>query len=161
MYKRHLINGSISKSLYGISNKESVGATVFAEALARLAEEHLRGAVELSISGNSDGYTSLSLGTISELIRCAIAGISPDDVLKISLELTEDMKITLSAKRLPPPTALAHIITLAKSAGFTVRRDGESITLTAALEFSRSLSIYAISSDDVYKNLEYSFLFEN
>ena len=120
MQKRRPIHGSISHGIYEITDRERVRAEEFATAMIRVAEEYLRGAVRISLSGESIGYTDIAVSTVAELIKRMLEGMRPEDVLDIRIELGESMIITLEPNELPSVQVLARVVSLAKSAGFTV-----------------------------------------
>lgn len=158
MQKRRPIHGSISHGIYEITDRERVRAEEFATAMIRVAEEYLRGAVRISLSGESIGYTDIAVSTVAELIKRMLEGMRPEDVLDIRIELGDSMIITLEPNELPSVQVLARVVSLAKSAGFTVERDGKRFFLTSKIEMPMTLSIYAISYDDIYDELKYIFV---
>ena len=153
MKKRRLLYGSISSRICEITDKENVLADEFASALRRLADDYLQGSVELDIKGTSRGIVTISVSTAAELIRLMLEGIAPDDVLQINIELASELKIELAPRSLPKAEILAKIITLAKSAGFTVSRTKTTVTLTSDIAQTQLLKIYAISQDDIYEQM--------
>lgn len=155
MQKRRLIHGSISGGIYEITTKEKVRAEDFAKAMKRIVDEFFIGAVRISVTGESSGYTDISVSIIAELIQRMLRGLEPHDPLTINIELGEELRITLGARKLPEVKALAKVISLARSAGFTVTRDETNVFLTSKIEYTQMLSIYANSADAIYEELRY------
>lgn len=153
MQKRRPLHGSISDSIYEITSKEIVRVEDFISAMQRVSDEYLRGSVILEVSGSACGITDISASITAEIIKLMLKSMK-DGMLRISISVDSDMRITLTPSALPPTKEFSTIITFAKSAGYTVDRDEHSVTLTSKINVTQIFSIYAISCDDIYAEMK-------
>ena len=153
MQKRRPLHGSISDSIYEITSKEIVRVEDFISAMQRVSDEYLRGSVILEVSGSACGIIDISVSITAEIIKLMLKSMK-DGMLRISISVDSDMRITLTPSALPPTKEFATIITFAKSAGYTVDRDEHSVTLTSKINITQIFSIYAISCDDIYAEMK-------
>ena len=156
MQKRRPLHGSISDSIYEITEREIVEIEDFIHAMQRIVDDYLRGSVILEASGISCGTTDISVSITAEIIKLMLKSTG-DDLLRISISADSDMRITLTPSALPTTKDLATIITFAKSAGYNVDRDAHSVSLTTKINATQLLSIYAISCDDIYDEMREIF----
>lgn len=131
---------------------ERMDALSFALSIKEFADERLEGLVTVEIIGDRRGSVNLKLPVVSYLIRL-IAMITDDDEL-IEIKITLDDEITIEARfhSLSDIEGVAHIVGVARLAGFSVDRDKDNLYFTAKIHSSQIMQIYAISNEE-FKNL--------
>lgn len=138
-YLRHITSSDVKN--------EAIDSLDFAISIGRFAADHLKGLVNVSITGQSEGALSLKLPVVSYLIRL-IAECPPEGTVDIDITLGEKVKLDARFDYMPDLDDTVHIINVAKLAGFEVSRDGDFLTFTTESKISHVLNVYAVSGDD-------------
>ena len=148
-YLRHITSQEIKD--------EAIDANDFAYSLDRFAREYLNGLVDFSIIGTSMGFVNLKLPVTSYLIRLIAECESGDEVINLDISLSDAFTMTATYKSPCMTEDVAHIVNIARLAGFEVSRDGNSLIFKACILTTSILQVYATSVEDFYSMLVTTF----
>lgn len=152
--RRRKINGRcLSDKLPARTSKSAVDAEEFSSALEKFADEYLRGAVEITVSGRSQGYASVSAEMTAYMLRTAMENTKDDEVLRIEISLGDNLTLKISYEYDPDSETVASVIGIARIAGFVAQRCENTITLTSCITDSSTIKIYAISKNEIANHL--------
>lgn len=127
---------------------EEIAAIDFANSIKSFTDEYLGGIMELGVDGYSTGTVNLNLPVSSYLIRLICECGDFDEVVVARLLLDDDLTLTVRYERVPPTEDVAHIVRVAKLAGFTVSRSENTLIFKAKIKITSIMQIYATSSEE-------------
>ena len=127
---------------------EEIAAIDFANSIKSFTDEYLGGIMELGVDGYSTGTVNLNLPVSSYLIRLICECGDFDEVVVARLSLDDDLTLAVSYERVPPTEDVAHIVRVAKLAGFTVSRRENTLIFKAKIKITSIMQIYATSSEE-------------
>ena len=127
---------------------EEIAVVDFAKSLKDFADEFLGGIIELEVEGFSAGSVSLKLPIASYLIRLICECGDSDDLIKARITISDELALKVEYKTTPPTEDVAHIVKVARLAGFTPKRSESTLVFTADIKLSSIMQIYATSADD-------------
>ena len=127
---------------------EEIAAIDFANSIKSFTDEYLGGIMELGVDGYSTGTVNLNLPVSSYLIRLICECGDFDEVIVARLSLDDDLTLTVNYERVPPTEDVAHIVRVAKLAGFTVSRRENTLIFKAKIKITSIMQIYATSSEE-------------
>ena len=136
---------------------EEIDALGFATTLSDFINEYLRGIAAAKITGAANGKVSLKLPVVSYLVRLLAEGVDDDGALDFKISLGEKMVIEARFTRLPNVDEAAHIVKVARLAGFNVKREAESLYFSVGIRATSIMQIYATSSEDFMHQLIITF----
>lgn len=125
---------------------DEIAAIDFAESIKGFADEYLGGIMELTVDGTSAGTVDLKLSVASYLIRLLCECGDTDDIVRTRISFSDELTLKASYSAPLPTDNVAHIVNVARLAGFTVERDGYSLTFKARIRFASIMQIYAVSA---------------
>lgn len=138
-------------------NDEKIAALDFAISLKKFTDEYLRGILKLDVTGTSPGTVSLKLPVASYLVRLLCECGDSDELIEASLELSDEMTLSVNYSFSCPSDDVAHIVQVARLAGFRVERDGGVLIFKAPITSEAVMRIYAVSSSDFQNMLVYAY----
>ena len=138
-------------------NDEKIAALDFAISLKKFTDEYLRGILKLDVTGTSPGTVSLKLPVASYLVRLLCECGDSDELIEASLELSDEMTLSVNYSFSCPSDDVAHIVQVARLAGFRVERDGGVLIFKAHITSEAVMRIYAVSSSDFQNMLVYAY----
>ena len=127
---------------------EEIAALDFAKALEEFASEYLGGIMDISIEGASSGSVRLNLPVSSYLIRLLCECGDSDDTVSAKIRLSDTLIISVDYKSKRPTDDVAHIVKVARLAGFEVSRTDTSLTFKADIKLTSIMQVYAISTEN-------------
>ena len=154
MRKRKLTGEFLSQKSPSGDDGVRITASNFASAFSSFASEYLKGICELEIIGESDGYVNASPLILSYAIKLMIAEAECEDITRIVMNISETLDIDVTFEHLPSVTALSKILSHCASYGFKVSRREDGLTLSLCITSSDALKIYAMSVDDLVRELK-------
>ena len=135
---------------------EALRVSDFVGTIENFAKEYLTGAMEIETEGSSDGAISISVAYTAYLLRSFLSSVRSDEMIYLKIAFDGALSLSVSFSSLPSAEELSEIITLARVAGWDVKRDGETLHFYAEVYDDRALQIYAVSIDDLmseFKNI--------
>ena len=138
-------------------NDETIAALDFAISLKKFADEYLKGILELDVIGTSSGTVNLKLPVASYLVRLLCECGDRDELIKASLELSDELTLLVNYSFSCPTDDVAHIVQVARLAGFRVERDGSTLIFKAPIKAEAIMRIYAVSSSEFHDMLVYAY----
>ena len=148
MRKRKLPGGYLSDVLPTENEDYLISATNFALAFSKFANENLKGACEIEVIGESYGTIAISPALAIHAIKTILLYADNDDVVRIVMNIADDMQIEVFFNTLPPTEDLATIINRCFYCGFDVKRRENTIVLKAKITPYTTIKIYAVSRED-------------
>ena len=125
---------------------EEIAALDFAKALEEFASEYLGGIMDISIEGASSGSVRLNLPVSSYLIRLLCECGDSDDTVSAKIHLSDTLIISVDYKSKRPTDDVAHMVKVARLAGFEVSRTDTSLTFKADIKLTSIMQVYAVST---------------
>lgn len=138
-------------------NDEKIAALDFAISLKKFADEYLRGILELDINGTSPGTVNLKLPVASYLVRLLCECGDRDELIRASLELSDELTLLVNYSFSCPADDVARIVQVARLAGFRVERDGSVLIFKAPITAEPVMRIYAVSQSEFQSMLVYAY----
>ena len=77
----------------------SVSGSDFAHTLSKFASDHLAGALEIEIVGESDGIISVSPSATAHLINSLISYAKPDELMRMKIYVLDKLNIEIIFER--------------------------------------------------------------
>ena len=151
MRRRKIDTRTISPRRPSLTLKENVSAYLFAQSLARFADEYLRAAMKLSVTGTSHGVISVSLEDTAYMLRLMVEYGGETSVLETSLNI--DGRLTLDThfpSGLPSIEDLSLIAKAARVAGFFFEVRSSRVICRAKITMTGKAAVYANSLDRFY-----------
>ena len=152
MRKRKINQNYLREITSTKTQNERIDTLSFALSIKEFVNEYLDGLVNVQITGDRRGNVNLNLPVTSYLIRL-IAMITDDDE-PIDIKITIDDNLTVESRfhALTDVVGVAHIVQIARLAGFSVDRDNNTLFFTAKIQATHIIQIYATSNEE-FKNL--------
>lgn len=151
--RKRKINQDYLRSITSTEVKnERIDALAFSLSIKEFVDEYLKGLVTVEIIGDRHGTVNLNLPVASYLIRLIAMITDDDEVIKLKITLGDDITIESRFHALTDMLGVAHIVQVARLAGFNVDREGDTLFFTAKIQTTHIMQIYATSSED-FKNL--------
>lgn len=135
-------------------NGVNISGTDFALAISKFAKEHLLGAMEVEIVGESDGIISISPTLTAHTLKSLLSCAAPDEILKARITFSDNMSISVLFEKTPEADDIAKVMSFAKACGFSAKRDARRLIFTVEINFTDTLQIYAVSADIFEKELQ-------
>ena len=158
MKRRKIDTRTISERRPSLTLKENAGAVLFAKSLERFANEYLRAAMRVSVSGHSTGVISVSLENAAYMLRLFVEYGGCDAVLDADITINEHITIDVRFPLgLPKMEELAYIAKAARSAGFFFEVRENRIICRAGITDHGRVPVYSGGEDKFYSYLKDMF----
>ena len=144
-YLRHITSQDVKD--------EAIDAIDLADSIKRFADDYLCGIMTLSVSGVSRGHVNLKLPVVTYLIRLLCECGDSDEMIEADITLGDDFTLSVSYVSKCPADDVAHIVKVARLAGFTVSRVDNTLIFKSDVKASSIMQIYATSNEDFYNLL--------
>lgn len=131
---------------------EQIDALTFALSIKEFVDEYLEGLVTVEIVGDRRGNVNLNLPVASYLIRLIAMITDNDEVIELKISLDDQITIESQFHMLTDVPGVAHIVQVARLAGFSVDREGDTLLFTSKIHATQIIQIYAMSNE-YFKNL--------
>lgn len=136
---------------------EEISALDIVKSITSFSEEYLGGIIELEVKGSSTGTVHLNLPVTSYLLRLICECGDFDEVIEATLSVDDDLILTVNYEKTPPTEDVAHIVRVARLAGFTVDRRDNTLIFKAKIRITSIMQIYATSSEEFREILARTF----
>lgn len=147
--KKRKINPAYLRTITSHDVQDSaIDALDFALSIKEFAEEYLRGIVTVEIHGAPKGKVTLKLPVVSYLIRLFCENAKDDEMVEVTVSLDDELTMEVRFESIDKSEDAAHLISVAKLAGFKVKREDNTFFFTAEVKISRIMHIYAASSTE-------------
>lgn len=147
MKRKRIDTRAISPRRPDVSVTESIDALLFARSLKKFADEYLRAALELTVTGEALGVLNVSLAATAYMLRLTVECGKEDAVLKSTLTLSDIVTLdTYFPMGLPEISDISKIKAAASAAGFHFELRGDRILFRTKLMRTGRLPIYATES---------------
>ena len=153
----------LSDKIPDTAEKCAVGAGQLAEVISSFLDANFRGAYELEIALNENGYLSISVDYLAYFMRTLLADIYGRSLLHIKL-FSDFGKMQFEASYTPVRLTEgeeAELRRIAEYAGFKVSFYRSRVFICSQLSGSYTTSLYAISPDSLRGIFSFCFFGEN
>lgn len=157
MRKRKIDQAYLRSILSPEVRDDEIDALSFALTLKDFTDEYLKGIATCEVAGSANGKVSLKLSVVSYLVRLLAESADEGDTVRFSITLDENMLLAAHLRKLPDVAGTAHIVKVARLAGFDVERECESLYFKAKIRVSSIMQIYATSSEEFMHQLIITF----
>ena len=138
-------------------NDEKIAALDFTTSLKKFADEYLQGILELDVDRAPAGAVTLKLPVASYLIRLVCECGDSDELIRASITFSDELILRVNYTFPCPTDDVAHIVQVAKLAGFYVERDQNALIFKAPIKSESVMHIYAVSDNDFERMLVYAY----
>ena len=133
-----------------------LGAMLVSTTIKVFSDDYLRGVMNVDISGDSFGQVNVKLPVLSYLVRL-LCEVATDKAVECSLIIDDNLTIRTTYPRIDDLDMTAHVIKVARLAGFRATRDGDILIFKTKIYPRVVLPIFATSSDDFMDMLIFTF----
>ena len=137
-YLRHLTSPEIKPG--------PIDVLEFARTIKEFADDTLRGIMSVTIEGTGQGTVNLNLHVTSYLIRM-FCDAPDDDFVEVFFRFGDELVMEARFKTLDDLDRTGYIVNVAKYAGFSVTREGNTLFFSAKSRIYPTMKIYATNRD--------------
>ena len=159
MRRKRIDARAISPRRPDVSQTESIDAYLFSHSLKKFADEYLRAALDLTVTGEALGVLNVSLAATAYMLRLTVEYGGEDAVLKSTLSLSDIITLDVSFPMgLPEISEISKIKAAASAAGFHFELRENRILFRTKLTRTGRLPIYATDNRKFF-NVLYDIFF--
>ncbi len=160
MKRRKIDTRAISPRRPSLTLTRDIDLFDFTSSLTSFADEYLRAALELTVTGDAFGTLHLSLEDTAYALRLMVEYGGESSVLKSTLTKGELLTLdTLFPDGLPSISDIAKIKAASDSAGFHFELRGNRIILRARIYKTGKIPVYA-KDINIFRDILYDMFFE-